>query len=224
MRRVVPFIGEQQIARADTELERAKRSSGRVIDEVVSAADAESSWDDIVRPSDVQPNEVLPHQSSVGVSRPTPPAKGKSLVKSSGPKYSPTTGSAGSVNKIPEAHARSTTFINPHAPTLEWVPMNNGRGLRITISGSIDHSLRTEWNRLLDETEGSEAGEFEFNLTQTPSLSLTGLGMLLLFKERKASKRDAIRLCHCTKEVSQLLHWTGMDKYFVILSDHQLDH
>lgn len=220
MRRVVPFIGEQQIARADTELERAKRSSGRVIDEVVSAADAESSWDDIVRTDGAQPNQSQPHQTSVGVSRPAASTKGKALVKSS----SSAVGSTGAVTKTPEAHARTTTFVNPRAPTLEWVSMNNGRGLRITISGSIDHSLRTEWNRLLDETEGSEAGEFEFNLTQTPSLSLTGLGMLLLFKERKATKRDAIRLCHCTKEVSQLLHWTGMDKYFVILSDHQFDH
>lgn len=223
MRRVVPFIGEQQIARADTELERAKRSSGRVIDEVVSAASAESSWDDIVRPDGMQSNEPAPHHSNVGVSLPATP-KGKSLVKSSAPRYVPATGSVGASGKKADAQTRSTTFVNSNMPTMEWVSMNSGRGLRITISGSIDHNLRSEWNRLLEETEGNEAGEFEFNLTQTPSLSLTGLGMLLLFKERKATKRDAIRLCHCTKEVSQLLHWTGMDKYFVIQSDHQLDH
>lgn len=222
MRRVVPFIGEQQIARADNELERAKRSSGRVIDEVVSAADAESSWDDIVRPEGMESNESAPHQSSVGVSRPA--TKGKSLVKSPAPKYLPATGSVGAASKSSDAQTRSTIFVNPNAPTMEWVSVNSGRGLRITINGVIDHNLRSEWNRLLEETEGNEAGEFEFNLTQTPSLSLTGLGMLLLFKERKATKRDAIRLCHCTKEVSQLLHWTGMDKYFVIQSDHKLDH
>lgn len=211
MRRVVPFIGEQQIARADTELERVKRSSGRVIDEVVSAADAESSWEDIVNPA-TESKEPKPHQTGVGISRPPASAKGKTLFKSS-----PV---ASSTNRhVEEGRTRSSIFIPAGMPTMEWVAMNNGRGLRITVSGSIDHNLRSEWNRLLAETEGSDAGEFEFNLTQTPSLSLTGLGMLLLFKERKASKRDAIRLCHCTKEVSQLLHWTGMDKYFVILSD-----
>lgn len=218
MRRVVPFIGEQQIARADTELERAKRSSGRVIDEVVGSDNAESSWDDIVKANNPEGHDELkPHQSSVGVSLPTPPAKGKSIVKTS-VKYTP-----GPAGKSSAPDTRSTTFVHSSMPTLDWVPINSGRGLRISISGNIDHNLRSEWNRLLEETEGNGAGEFEFNLTQTPSLSLTGLGMLLLFKERKASKRDAIRLCHCTKEVSQLLHWTGMDKYFVILSDQQHD-
>jgi len=215
MRRIVPFIGEQQIARADTEQERAKRSSGRVIDEVVGDGSAESSWDDIVQPA---PDEVRAHNSGAAVTRPAITPKGKGLVKGTVPKYIP---GSGMTSASAADNSRNTTFVPVNTPTLDWVCINSGRGLRISVSGNIDHNLRAEWNRLLEETEGNGAGEFEFNLMQTPSLSLTGLGMLLLFKERKASKRDAIRLCHCTKEVSQLLHWTGMDKYFVILSDQQ---
>ena len=99
---------------------------------------------------------------------------------------------------------------------MDWVSINSGRGLRVSIHGNIDNNLRKEWSRLLEETEGTDIKEFEFNLNETPALSLTGLGMLLLFKERKRSARDAIKLCNCNKEVAQLLEWTGMDKYFVI--------
>ena len=130
---------------------------------------------------------------------------------------------------IPASHspanhspARTSTIIYD-VPSLEWVLINNGRGLRINVSGNIDHSMRTEWRRLLEETESNGAGEFEFNLSHSPALSLTGLGMLLLFKERKGSVREAIKLCNCNKDVAQLLRWTGMDKYFVIQSNVPLD-
>lgn len=216
MRRVVPFIGEQQIARADTELERSKRSSGRVIDEVVSNADAESSWDDTINPESPPKNP----SAGVGVSRPGASGKGKMLVKTNAPRQGFDVSGA---HKNQTQTTRSTTFVPAGMPTMEWVAVNNGRGMRITICGNIDHNLRSEWNRLLAEIEGNEAGEFEFNLTQAPSLSLTGLGMLLLFKERKTTRYDAIRLCHCNREVAQLLHWTGMDKYFVIQADQQHD-
>lgn len=99
---------------------------------------------------------------------------------------------------------------------MDWVRVNNGRALRVTIHGNIDNNLRKEWSRLLNDADSADVKEFEFNLRETPALSLTGLGMLLLFKERKGSMRDDIRLCNCNKEVVQLLHWTGMDKYFAI--------
>jgi anti-anti-sigma regulatory factor len=69
---------------------------------------------------------------------------------------------------------------------------------------------------LLAETDANGIGQFEFNLTQAPNLSLTGLGMLLLFKERKGAERGDIKLCHCNKNVWDLLQWSGMDKYFTI--------
>jgi anti-anti-sigma factor len=96
------------------------------------------------------------------------------------------------------------------------VSINDGRGLRVSVYGNIDNDLRKEWTRLLNDPQAANIKEFEFNLNETPSLSMTGLGMLLLFKERKGSARDAIKLCNCNKEVAQLLQWTGMDKYFVI--------
>ena len=101
---------------------------------------------------------------------------------------------------------------------MDWVRINNGRGLRVTIYGNIDNDLRKEWSRLLSDPESADVKEFEFNLNETPALSLTGLGMLLLFKERKGAALNEIKLCNCNKDVTQLLQWTGMDKYFVIES------
>ena len=100
--------------------------------------------------------------------------------------------------------------------TIDWLPINSGHGLRINISGSLDQSMHNEWRRLIAETEANGVGQFEFNLTDAPNLTLTGLGMLLHFKEQKGSERGDIKLCHCNKEVWQMLQWTGMDKYFTI--------
>ena len=88
--------------------------------------------------------------------------------------------------------------------------------MRINISGTIDQALRREWLRLLRETASKDVDQFEFNLTRTPALNMTGLGMLLLFKEQKRSQRQNITLCHCNRQVWELLQWTGMDRYFVI--------
>src|SRR5690606_10532300 len=89
-------------------------------------------------------------------------------------------------------------------------------GLRINISGTIDQELRREWLRLLRETASKEIDQFEFNLTRTPALSLTSLSMLLLFREQKRSQRQNITLCHCNRQVWEMLQWTGMDRYLVI--------
>lgn len=198
MRRLVPFVGEKQIARPDTDQERAKRAAGRVIDEVVSTADGESSWDDLV-PNDWPSKPLTPKPpTGAGVTRPA-----KVGFSPGSPRAS-------------QSLTRTTTLVYSDKPTLEWISINNGRSLRISIQGNIDHELRPEWQRLLDETQDVAAAEFEFNLAHAGALSLTGLGMLLLFKERKGSSREAITLFNCNKEVAQLLHWTGMDKYFVI--------
>ncbi|HTF85805.1 MAG TPA: STAS domain-containing protein [Cellvibrio sp.] len=101
-------------------------------------------------------------------------------------------------------------------PRIDWIPINNGHGLRINISGTIDQALRREWLRLLRETASKDVDQFEFNLTRTPTLNMTGLGMLLLFREQKRSQRQNITLCHCSRQVWELLQWTGMDRYFVI--------
>lgn len=102
-----------------------------------------------------------------------------------------------------------TTFI-------DWKPINNGHCLRININGKLDFQLRKEWQRFLQETATSDVGQFEFNLRQTPELSLTGLGLLLLFKDQKQSQRQDIKLSHCNRQIHELLQWTGMDKFFLI--------
>lgn len=216
MRHQVPFIGEAKIVRADDDLARAKRTSGKVIDDVVGEGVAESSWDDVVKPgwldkSKPKKSATKDIHASVSVPKPNPNAPltggGKSLVSTgfAQPKVAA---------KTKRGYSGTVTFAD--SASLDWTSINNGRGLRINIYGCIDHDLRKEWSRLLSDTEANGIHEFEFNLTETPALSLTGLGMLLLFKERKKSTRDDIKLCNCNKEVVQLLHWTGMEKYFHI--------
>lgn len=227
MRRQVPFVGENQIARADGDQEHNKKAMGKIIDDVVSTATGESSWDDLV-PSTWPSQGPETSHPSVSVS-----LGGKNLEMRHTPTGKSSAGGGKSLHShfmpprphMPASHhsGRKSTIVYSDKPTLEWVLINNGRGLRINVSGNIDHDMRQEWRRLLEETEASGAGEYEFNLSHTPALSLTGLGMLLLFKERKGSVREAIKLCNCNKDVAQLLRWSGMEKYFLIQSSVPLD-
>lgn len=210
MRHHVPFVGERKVVRADDEPARAKRASGKVIDDVVGEGPQESSWDDTVpggwldksKPNPVKKAEPQA-RASVAMPRAHVPLK-------AGAKNAP------AAAKKKESGAASSNVTFSDSATMDWVRINNGRALRVSIHGNIDNDLRKEWSRLLNDAESADVKEFEFNLNETPALSLTGLGMLLLFKERKGSARDAIKLCNCNKEVTQLLQWTGMDKYFAI--------
>jgi anti-anti-sigma factor len=215
MRHQVPFVGERKVVRANDDGARAKRTSGRIIDDVVGNGVTDSSWDDVVPPGWIdksQPKKNTSPEStrvSVAIPKPHVPFKpgSKPLVPGADTKPKASTKTSG-------AYSGSITFSD--SASLDWIPINNGRGLRVNIHGCIDHDLRKEWSRLLNDTEAANIREFEFNLTETPGLSLTGLGMLLLFKERKGSVREDIKLCNCNSEVKQLLEWTGMDKYFLI--------
>lgn len=217
MRHQVPFVGERKVVRANDDQARAKRTSGRVIDDVVGEGVSESSWDDVVPAgwSDKsQPGKpAKQEQAHAAISMPKPhvPIKPGKSHSSSGSTPKSAAKSSGS-------YSGAVTFSD--SASLDWIPINNGRGLRVNIYGSIDHGLRKEWSRLLNDSASNNVQEFEFNLNETPALSLTGLGMLLLFKERKGSAREDIKLCNCNKEVEQLLKWSGMDKYFLIQTTH----
>jgi anti-anti-sigma regulatory factor len=208
MRNTVPFIGEGQISREDSEQSARKRQSGKLIDEVIADASAESSWDDVV-PETWSGNRSKALRPSPGVRKPiVPQSLGKQLVQGANKT------SAKAPIYAPDNYLTSGKALDAF---VDWVPINSGHGLRINVTGCIDHNLRSEWKRLLDETATSNASEFEFNLTATPILTMTGLGMLLLFKERKSlTNIDAIKLCNCNEDVWQLLNWTGMEKFFVI--------
>lgn len=212
MRHHVPFVGERKVVRADDEQARAKRTGGRVIDDIVGDGKVESSWDDVVPEgwfdkSNPNPAKLPAASASVAMPRAHVPMKpGSKSASSKTAKKTP--------SSKPSSLASAISFSD--SASMDWVHINNGRGLRVSIHGNVDNDLRKEWSRLLNDTESAHIKEFEFNLSETPALSLTGLGMLLLFKERKGSKRDDIRLCNCNKEVTQLLQWTGMDKYFAI--------
>lgn len=230
MRRQVPYVGEKQIARADQHKELAARKLGNVIDEVVSTLSDESSWDDLV-PSDWMNRKTEPGQ--VGITMPagaaamkastpptTPPPKARVPAGKSLQSQVPLVRSHASATASP---TRTTTILYGDGPSLDWILINNGHGLRINVNGNIDFYMRPEWNRLLEETQDTQVSEYEFNLSYSPSLSLAGLGMLLLFRERKAPGKSHIALKNCSKDVAQLLHWTGMDKYFTIHSTQALD-
>lgn len=99
---------------------------------------------------------------------------------------------------------------------IDWIPVNHGHCLRINISGHLDLHMHREWLKFMHATASSSAGQYEFNLTQTQTLGLTGLGLLLLFKEQRKSRPQDIKLCHCNRQIWELLQWTGMDKHFSI--------
>ncbi len=213
MRHKVPFIGENDIVRADDEEALAKKARGHLIDDVISTYRQASSWDDHVSPDypdpvGLPPKVSTPHASIAKPSRPAtvPIVPGPMLKKS-----------------LAEATKGVITKSISGTSTIDWLPINNGHGLKINICGSLDQNLRSEWRRLLEETAESGVGQFEFNLQQAPSLTLTGLGMLLMFKEQKGSERGDIKLCHCNRDVWQMLQWTGMDKYFTIQGIPNLD-
>lgn len=208
MRRKVPFIGEEHMARAGDNESEAKKARGRLIDDVLSTSMQSSSWEDIV-PSEY-PNPIAPFTKPprAHASVPNRPAR---VPMSPGPALK---------KAIIESRMSAA---NGTTASIDWLPINNGHGLRINIAGNLDQGIRDEWRRLLDETADNGIGQFEFNLNQAPSLSLTGLGMLLLFKEQKGSERGDIKLCNCNKEVWQILQWTGMDKYFTIQGTPNMD-
>jgi len=212
MRRKVPFLGEEHINRADDEAAQAKKARGNLIDDVLSTQKQPTTWDDLVAgdypdPVGLPPKVARPHAV------PPKPARPKTVPVTPGPVFKKaiiesTVAATGSLS--------ASDVKNFSDSAIDWLPINSGHGLRINIFGSLDQNLRSEWRRLIEETEKSGVGQFEFNLTEAPTLTLTGLGMLLLFKEQKGSERGDIKLCHCNKDVWQMLQWTGMDKYFTI--------
>jgi anti-anti-sigma factor len=215
MRRKVPFLGEDQIARADDAAAQAKKASGHLIDDVLSTHKQPSTWDDLVMdypdpfsapPKAAPPKVTQPKAAPPQVTRPhavpAKPVRPRSVPVTAGP--------------VVKKAVIPGSYSDADIGTIDWLPINSGHGLRINICGSLDQNMRTEWRKLLEETAASKVGQFEFNLTDAPTLTLTGLGMLLLFKEQKGSAQGDIKLCHCNKEVWQMLQWTGMDKYFTI--------
>ena len=202
MRRKVPFIGENYIERDVDDEAVAKKAKAAVIDDILSTLKQPSTWDDFVSSDYPDPMDGRPPMASA---QPLP-------KKPSRPRTVPVT--PGPMPALKRAVIDSTYSMG--LSSIDWLPINSGHGLRINICGNLDQNLRSEWRRLLEETERTGVGQFEFNFTEAPSLSLTGLGMLLLFKEQKGSERGDIKLCHCNKDVWQMLQWTGMDKYFTI--------
>ena len=162
----------------------AHKHRGRIIDELLSTADQTSSWDDLVP------------QALVSTHRP----RAASAIKTK--------------SGLHRTSALAQQIQLQRPAQLSWAPFNNGRGLRVSINGNFDQQLCHEWRKLLQKAEQEEVIQFEFNLQQTPSLSLSGLAMLLLFKEQQTRE---IALSHCNSQVEHLLQLTGMTKYFTVL-------
>ncbi len=202
MRRKVPFLGEERIARAEDTDAQAKKARGNVIDDLLGTQKNSSTWEDLVA-DDHSASATLPRTLSRPHAAPQKPAARANTV--------PVTPRPDFRRAVIEG-----SYSDQNLAFIEWLPINSGHGLRVNICGTLDQNLRGEWRRLIEESERSGIGQFEFNLTEAPSLTLTGLGMLLLFKEQKGSGRGDIKLCHCNKDIWQMLQWTGMDKYFTI--------
>jgi anti-anti-sigma factor len=188
MRKGVPFFAEEQLVRQE-----GTRDSGRLpereISEILSTQSGTSSWEDLVEgPSRVR--------------KPTHEMRRLVPIK-------PTPGRPGLMNRLSGAMTTRSTHI-------EWMPIRHGHCLRINVNGNMDLEMRKEWRRLMRAMTKNNVGQFEFNLIQTANISLSGLGMLLLFRELKKAQRTDIKLCHCNKQIRDMLQLTGMDKYFLI--------
>jgi anti-anti-sigma factor len=190
MRHSVPFIGEEQIARAQDDQSEGKRR-GQVIDEILSTDSEITSWDYVV--SGKSPQNKQPGNKSTRA-----------------PKKSVATLASEVAQASKEVHREANTAH------IDWVPINNGQGLRISVSGNLDQELVPEWRRLLQESQSSAIAEFEIDMTQAPNLGLTGIAMLLLLKEQRGSRQQDFTLRHCNQQVEEQLRWAGMDHYFVI--------
>jgi anti-anti-sigma factor len=225
MRRKVPFMGEEHLIRAEDEESQAKKARGQLIDDVISTQKQPSTWDDHVAPDyfdpfGAPPKVLRPHaHMPMPMTAPTPapaPTRPKRVPVTPGAVPKKAVIESSSNSSISNSVNSSNSYTSAKMATIDWKPINSGHALRINIFGNLDQNLHSEWRRLIAETEANGIGQFEFNLTDAPSLTLTGLGMLLLFKEQKGSERGDIKLCHCNKDVWQMLQWTGMDKYFTI--------
>ena len=192
MRHIVPFVGEQKVVRADDDTAQAKRATGKLIDDLIVTDEEESSWDDLVPKT---------HRSSKAPAKPQKASAQAPANKTNHP-------------VSPARHPKVNDQLFSDVPELQWVSINNGKGLRVDGVGTMDKNLRSQWRQLLAEVEASNLTEFEINLSETPTLSLTGLGMLLMFKESSGASKMA--LCNCNKSVQNVLLWSGMEKYFVI--------
>lgn len=162
------------------------------------------------------PNAYLAAGNSAGHSVP-----GYSGVGHSGTGHSGTGHSGVGYSSVSSSAVSAAAYTGPSS--LDWIYIHNGRGVRVNIHGAINHHLRKDWALLLEATADSIIEEVEFNFSDSPSLNLTGLGMLLLFKEKKRVTGEMISLCNCNKEVTQLLEWARMDRYFTIKKTHISD-
>jgi anti-anti-sigma factor len=202
MKRNEPLLGEEHITRADDAAAQARKARGHLIDDALSTEKQPNTWDDFSAGDSPDPVAAASKLARPHGAQPAPVRPKTVPVASAGP-------------ALKKANIEGG-YSDANISTIDWLPINSGHGLRINICGTLDQNLRSDWRRLLEEVERSGVGQFEFNLTETPTLTFTGLGLLLLFKEQKGSERGDIKLCHCNKEVRQMLQWTGMDRYFTI--------
>lgn len=206
--RKVPFEPEQQLMRAKDDEAQAR---GNLIDDVLSTQNQPSSWDDLVDDdysylvrAPLAPDQAKPASIKPAQPKPVPKPVPKPL-----PKAIP-------APKPAQPKPAGLVTYADGAASLDWQLSEDGKKLHITLCGILDHTLGREWRDLISAATAADAAHFEFNLGESSELTLAGLGMLLVFKEKTRAALGDIRLQHCNKEVWQMLHWTGMDKYFTI--------
>ncbi|MBU2887603.1 STAS domain-containing protein [Gilvimarinus agarilyticus] len=99
---------------------------------------------------------------------------------------------------------------------VDWHPINHGHGIRVSIHGDMDLKMINQWQQLLRETAGNGIHQFEIDLKNTDNMSLSGLAMLLLFKDQKKAGSGDISLNQCSRELYKRLIWSGLTEEFII--------
>lgn len=109
-----------------------------------------------------------------------------------------------------------TPTRRPVEARVYWHPTHNGQCLKVNISGNPDVRTLRQWRRLLHDCRRLHTHRFEFDLQETEEMGLAALALLLLLKERQqVTPRDMV-LNQCTRQVCQLLEWTGLTDEFTI--------
>jgi anti-anti-sigma factor len=216
MRCQVPFAREANTQRIQDAKVKEKKAQGKLIDEVLSTSNLPSSWHDIVAAG--HSDKFGKSQGAAVTLPPQKPREGFKKAIFEMPAAGEATAQIGSsaAANFPVSQSSLTPDKETSShPALKWALFDEGKGLNVSVSGNIDMALRTQWRELLDDPVLAGVNNVEFNLRESDSLSLAGLGLLLLFKDLKCSSAK-ITLCNCSQEVAQVLRWTGMDKHFRI--------
>ncbi len=148
--------------------------------------------------------------------QPAPPARASTMAPAPNAKAASTSRRQGGGQSKPSAPLSRPAANRAAEARVYWHPTHNGLCLKVNISGCPDIRTLGQWRRLLRDCRRLHTQRFEVDMQETEEVGLTALALLIMLKERQqVTPRDMI-LNQCTRELCQLLEWTGLADEFTI--------